>query len=75
LYGMVCALTSVCDVPKFALSVKLDEVREEVLLYQVRMEFGNSIDFSAPNDSEVGHADLLWEALCRAAPKLLIAMI
>jgi hypothetical protein len=66
------ARTSVGDVPEFALPVKLDEVREEVLLYQVRMELSDSIDFSAPNDCEIGHADLLWEALCRMALMSLI---
>ena len=60
-----CAPTSICDVPEFALPIKLDEVREEVLLYQLRMELGNSIDLSAPNDREIGHADLLREALCK----------
>jgi hypothetical protein len=72
---MVCVPTSVCDVPELALPIKLHEVREEVLLYQVRMELGDSVDFPAPNDCEIGHADLLWEALCRAAPTLLTAMI
>ena len=70
----MCAPTSVCDVPEFALPVKLDEVREEVLLYQLRMELGNSIDLSAPNDCEIGHADLLWEALCNVIPMLATAM-
>jgi hypothetical protein len=56
------------------LPVKFDEVREEVLLYQVRMELGNSIDFPAPNDCEIGHADLLWEALCQAILALATAM-
>lgn len=68
------APTSVCNVPEFALPVKFDEVREEVLLDQVRMELGNSIDFSAPNDCEIGHADLLWEALCKAILTLATAM-
>ena len=71
---MECEPTSVCDVPEFTLPVKLDEVREEVLLYQIRMEFGNSIDFSTPNNCEIGHADLLWEALCKVFLTLAIAM-
>jgi hypothetical protein len=37
------------------------------------MELSDSIDFSASNDCEIGHPDLLWEALCRMALTSLIA--
>jgi hypothetical protein len=50
------------------LPVKFNKVREEILLYQVRVKFGNTIDLFAANNCEVGHADLLGEALCEIAP-------
>lgn len=69
-YNLKCTRTSVCDVPEFAFPVELDEVREEGFLYQVGMQFCNAIHSSGPDDCEVGHSDLLGEALCKTSSKL-----
>lgn len=59
--------TSVCDISELAFPIELDEIWEEVLLYQVGVELSDAVDFLAADDSEVGHADLLGEALCAIA--------
>ena len=55
--------TSVCDIAELAFPIELDKVWEEILLYEVGMEFSDTVDFLATDNSEIGHADLLGEAL------------
>lgn len=55
--------TSICNISELAFSIEFDEIWEEVLLYQVGMELSDAVDFFAADDSKIGHADLLGEAL------------
>lgn len=59
--------TSVRDISELAFPIVVDEIWEKVLLHEVGVKLGDTVDFLAADDCEISHSDLLGETLYAVA--------